>query len=104
MSASRMALAVSSFWRALAYCLLSRVLLLFLMPLLMAAGALGGLVWWGWTDAVAGVRTLLDQWSLSAHLLSWLDTMGWTHLRSVVAPMVLVLVAVPVVVMVCMLL
>lgn len=91
-------------WRALAYCLHPRVVFLSLLPLLLAMGGLGGLAWGFWSDAVAGVRQGLDAWSLSQALLSWMDAIGATGFRSVLAPVIVLMVAVPVVVVACLLL
>ena len=82
-------------WRALAYCLMPQVIWLSLLPLLLAVTVLGGLAWWGWGDGVAWVRALLDGWSVSQHVLSALDNWGLSQLRMAVAPLVLVLVVIP---------
>lgn len=91
-------------WRALAYCLHPRVIYLSLLPLLLAALALGGLSWWGWSDGVAAVRHALDSWEISHLMLQWLDRAGLSGLRTALAPLLLVLMVVPLVLIGCLLL
>jgi hypothetical protein len=94
----------SAFWRAAAYCVHPRVILWSLLPLLLAAGLVLGLGWLYWESAVAAVRGTLEEWSLVEALLQWLDSVGGGAFRSVVAPMVVVALAVPVIVVVSLLL
>ncbi len=91
-------------WRALAYCFIPQVIWLSLMPLLLAVVVLGGMAWWGWEDGVAWVRHMLDGWAVSQYVLSLLDSWGLSQLRVAVAPLLLVLVAIPLVVVMCLLL
>ena len=94
---------VDAAWRAMLYCLHPRVIWLSVLPLLLTMVCLGGLAWWGWTDAVAQIRVWLDAWSLSQTFLDWLDGLGATGFRAVLAPLLLVIVTVPVVVVICLL-
>jgi hypothetical protein len=93
-----------AFWRAAAYCLHPRVMLWSLLPLAVAGGAVGLLGWNYWESAVAGVRGALEHWSLVAALLQWLESVGATQLRTLMAPMIVVALSVPVVVVVTLLL
>ncbi len=86
-------------WRAVAYCLHPRPLLWSLLPLGLVAGAVFGLGWYWWEPWVAGVRGLLEQWDLLAALFEWLDSMGLPDWRPVLAPMILVALVLPAVVM-----
>ncbi len=86
-----------AFWRAGAYCLHPRVIALSLLPLLIAAGTTVGLAYFFWEAAVAGVRGTLESWLLIESLLRWLDSMGGAGFRSVVAPLLVIVMAVPVV-------
>lgn len=95
---------VDAAWRAAGYCFLPRVIFLSWLPLLLAGVTLGGLGWWGWDGANAALRQALDSWALSHTMLGWLDAMGWGGLRTMLVPFLLVLLAVPVVVVVCLLL
>ncbi|MDE2146939.1 MAG: EI24 domain-containing protein [Burkholderiales bacterium] len=99
-----MAAVFDAFWRAVAYCLHPRVIALSLLPLAVAGGAAALLGWAYWASAVAAVRALLEQWSLVAALLQWLDSMGWAQLHALIAPLIVVALAVPVVVVVTLLL
>lgn len=87
-----------SFWRAVAYCLHPRVIALSLLPLVIVGGATWLLGWFWWEDAVDAVRATFDGWSFSATFLGWLDGIGLGGLRSVVGPLVVVALAVPVIV------
>jgi hypothetical protein len=89
---------LDAFWRAVAYCLHPRVIGLSLLPLLVGAGLAIGLAWWYWEAAVAAVRGLLESWALVDAALKWVDTVAGANFRSVVAPMLVVLLALPVVV------
>lgn len=91
-------------WRAVAYCLHPRVVLVCLLPLALAAAAVGSLGWAWWEAAVDAVRALIDRWSLSATLLGWLEDMGLRQLRSLLAPLLVVAAAVPLVVLLSLLL
>lgn len=91
-------------WRAAAYCLHPRVILWSLLPLAVAAAMVLALGWWYWEPAVAAVRATLEQWALVASFLGWLDSIGMASLRALLAPLLLVVLAVPVVVMVSLLL
>jgi hypothetical protein len=95
---------LDAFWRAAAYCLHPRVVLLTLAPLLIAAALALGLGWLYWESAVDGVRELLERWSLTAAVLGWLDAMGGQGLRAVIAPLLVVALVVPVLVVVSLLL
>lgn len=87
-----------SFWRAAAYCLHPKVILLSLLPLLVAVAAVLGLGWFYWESAVAAVRASLEQWSLVVGFLHWLESVGAGAFAVVLAPLIVVVLAVPVIV------
>ena len=89
-----------AFWRAILGCLHPRVILWSLIPLLLSAGAVLALGWLFWEPAVAAVRTFLEDWALVASLLTWLEAMGGGAFRTVVAPLIVVALTVPLVVVV----
>jgi hypothetical protein len=95
---------VSSFWRAALYCLHPKVIGLSLLPLvLITALALGfGYLYWG--AAIDLVRSQLDGWSSLQSLQVWLDKMGWSGIWTMLAPLLVVMVATPVIVVLSLLL
>ncbi|WP_245876391.1 EI24 domain-containing protein [Caldimonas caldifontis] len=95
-----MTLLLDAFWRALAYCLHPRVILLSLAPLVLTAGLCFVLGWFYWETAVDAVDAWLRNWALINSFTLWLESMGATGLRAVMAPLVVVALAVPVIVVV----
>ena len=93
-----MTLILDSFWRAVAYCLHPRVILLSLAPLVVVGGLAAFAGWYGWEAAVAGVRESLESWSLLGPMFRWLDAIGASGFRGVLAPLLVVAAAVPIVV------
>jgi len=96
--AARMKELVDSFWRAAAYCLHPKVILLSLLPLLFSVTAVLGLGWFYWERAVAGVRAWLEQWTLVLSFLQWLESIGAAAFYAMLAPLIVVALAVPLVV------
>ena len=86
---------IDAFWRAAAYCLHPKVVLLSLAPLGLVGGAAAALGYFFWEPAVAGVRATLERGALLAGVFAWLDGVGAGALRSVVAPLLVVALAVP---------
>ncbi|MDQ6638222.1 MAG: EI24 domain-containing protein [Pseudomonadota bacterium] len=84
-----------SFWRAAAYCLHPKVIALSLAPLAIVGGIAAALGYFYWEPAVAGVRAGLDEWALLEPLFGWLRSIGGAGWGSVIAPLVIVAVAVP---------
>lgn len=95
-----MNLLFDAFWRAVAYCLHPRVILLSLLPLLLAAGLSGGLAYLYWESAVQGLRATLDSWLIVDSLLRWLGSIGGEGFRTVLVPIIIIALAVPVIVVV----
>lgn len=95
-----MNLLFDSFWRALAYCLRPRVMVLSLLPLVLM-GFLS--LTWGyhyWDASLAWVRDVLESFSLISWLSSWLTSMGLADLQSVLAPVIVIFVVTPLIVIV----
>jgi len=99
-----MKLLLDSFWRAVAYLLLPRVIGLSLLPLLLAGGAALGLGWLFWADALTAVRGALEHWALVDAMLKWLENTLGAQFRVMLAPVIVVALAVPVIVVVSLLL
>lgn len=93
-----MALIFDSFWRATAYCLHPRVIALSFLPLLLTAGLALGLGYFFWEPSTAWVREGLDDSALLGTLLSWLQNMGLTNLKTVLAPLVVIFSVTPAIV------
>lgn len=91
---------LDAFWRAAAYCLHPRVMLLSVAPLLLAGAATFGLSYFYWEAAVASVRATLEGWSLIEAMLKWLESLGADSLRTLIAPLIVVALALPVIVVV----
>jgi hypothetical protein len=89
---------LDAFWRAAAYCLHPRVILWSMLPLMLAGGAVFGLGWLYWESSVAAVRSTLEQWALVLAAMTWLDSVGAGALRTLIAPLIVVAVAVPLIV------
>lgn len=85
-----------SFWRAVLYCLHPRVILLSLLPILLATGLSFGLAWLYWEPAVDAVRLAIGSWAWLQPVVAWLDQFTGGAFRSVIGPLVVVAVAVPV--------
>ncbi|NUZ08166.1 EI24 domain-containing protein [Piscinibacter koreensis] len=90
---------VDAFWRAAAYCLHPKVIGLSLLPLVLVAGATAALGWFFWEPGIDAVRATLERWALLAPLFAWLDAIGFGSFRSVLAPLVVVALALPVIVL-----
>lgn len=99
-----MSAVLDAFWRALAYCLHPRVMLLSLLPLLLVSGVLGLLAYFYWEALIDQVRYWLEQSQLLASAWHGLEAMGWGALKSVLSHMLVILVVTPVVVVLCVLL
>jgi hypothetical protein len=84
-------------WRAATYCLHPKVIFLSLLPLLVAGALAFGLAWFFWEAAISGVRDTLQDWELLAPVLQWLDGVSAGAFRSVLGPLVVVALAVPMV-------
>ena len=93
--ATRGARLFDAFWRAAAYCLHPKVIALSLAPVLVVGGAAGALGYFGWEPVVTSVRSALDDGSLTGAFFAWLDAVGGAGFRSVVAPLIVVALAVP---------
>jgi hypothetical protein len=93
-----MRLLLDSFWRAVAYCFMPRVMLLSLMPLaLLLVLSLS----WGyfyWEPTQDWVRDTLSSWLLLQSALDWLQDHGAGHLQSVLVPIVVIFAITPVLV------
>ena len=99
-----MKLLLDSFWRAGAYCLHPRVIGLSVLPLLIGVALALGLGWLYWESAVAGVRATLENWSLVDAALKWVESLVGASFRAVLAPLIVVGLAAPVIVLVSVLL
>jgi hypothetical protein len=91
-------LILDAFWRAAAYCLHPRVIGLSLLPLALMVGATLALGWFYWEAAIDAVQLAFEDWELTGALFGWLDAMGLSGLRTVLAPMTVVFLATPVIV------
>lgn len=99
-----MNLLFDSFWRAVSYCLHPRVIGLSLLPLgLMLLLSVGmGYLYWG--TAVMALSGWLDDSALFSTVLGWFSFLGPGQLREVLAPLFLVLIVTPLVVVLTLLL
>ena len=93
-----MSLLLDSFWRALAYCLHKRVIAWSLFPLLLMALLSWGLGYLFWADAVLKVQSLLDGVGWLHTVWLWFQSHGVGYASEVVASILVVLGATPVLV------
>lgn len=91
---------LDAFMRAWLYCLMPRVIALSFLPLVLMVALSWGLGYLYWDVAVSGVRQLLEQFSLLASLWSWMEQLGVPDLKTVVAPLLVILAVTPLVVVV----
>ena len=92
-----MKLLLDSFWRAGAYCLHPKVIGLSLLPLLIGVALALGLGWLYWEPAVAAVRATLEGWQLVDAALKWVEALAGNSFRAVLAPLIVVGLAAPVI-------
>lgn len=94
-----MNLLFDSFWRAAAYCLRPRIILLSLLPLVLAAGATLGLGYFLWESAIDLVRTLLESLPWSQQIWAWMESMGLGAVKAMLVPLIVVFTSTPIIVM-----
>ncbi|HYW57439.1 MAG TPA: EI24 domain-containing protein [Polaromonas sp.] len=87
-----------SFWRAAVYCLHPRVIALSFLPLIIMAVVSLGLGYFFWEDAITAVRSGLESYELLASMVRWLEGLGLGDLRVVLAPAILLFLAIPAIV------
>lgn len=85
-------------WRAAAYCLHPLVIGLSLLPLVLIGGSAYALSRLYWVDALDAVRGAFESWDLLEALFKWLASIGMSGLKAVLAPLVVVLLVTPVLV------
>jgi hypothetical protein len=99
-----MNLMLDSLWRAVAYCMHPRVIALSFLPLVVMVLLSFGLGYFFWEGAVASVAAWLEDYELVQAFLGWLDRLGLGSLRTVFAPLLVLVLATPLIVMLCLLL
>jgi len=95
-----MRLFLDSFWRALAYCLMPRVMLLSLLPLVMLLALTLSLGYFYWQPTQDWVRGMLDSWQMLQSMMDWLQACGAGGLQSVMVQLVIIFAITPVLVIV----
>lgn len=92
---------LQSFWRAAAYCVHPRIILLSLIPILFLAIGFVVLGIWAWDPAQAWVTGFLDSWSLAQNLWVWLESVGLSKVKVFLVPILVILLATPVIILAC---
>jgi len=93
-----MNLLFDSFWRAAMYCLHPRVIALSILPLVIMAALSLGLGYFFWDDTLAAIRSNLESYEMVSRMVRWLESLGLSSLRLVLAPALLLALAIPVIV------
>ena len=88
-----------SFWRALAYCLRPRVVVLSLLPLLLTSMLAMGLGYFYWHPAVQVVRAWLTGPGWMGTVWGWLQGWGLGQVSDYIAPLLVAVLATPVLVL-----
>lgn len=91
---------LDSFWRAAVYCLHPRVIALSILPLVVMAMLSLGIGYFFWETAITAIRGNLDSYQMVSSAVRWLEGLGLGDLRLVLAPTVLLFLAIPVIVIV----
>lgn len=99
-----MGLIFDAFWRSVVYCLHPRVIALSFLPLVLMVALSFGLGYFYWEDAVSAVTLGLEASELLTLALGWLDSVGLGRLRAVFAPLVVLFLSTPVIVVLSLLL
>lgn len=94
---------LDAFWRAAAYCLHPRVIALSVLPLVLMVVASLGLGYLFWDRAIDAVNATLEGWSLVTTFFTWLERFDLGGLKSALAPLIIVFLATPVIVIVALL-
>ena len=89
---------LDSFWRAAMYCLHPRVIALSILPLVIMAALSLGLGYLFWDDTLAAIRSNLESYEMVSRMVRWLESLGLSSLRLVLAPALLLALAIPVIV------
>ncbi|MFZ2294908.1 MAG: EI24 domain-containing protein [Polaromonas sp.] len=89
---------LDSFWRAVMYCLHPRVIALSVLPVMIMGALSLGLGYFFWEDALMAVRSNLESYALVNTMVGWLEGLGLSSLRLVLAPALLLFLAIPVIV------
>jgi len=87
-----------AFWRAAVYCLHPRVILLSILPVAIMAALSLTLGYFYWEGALTAVRASLESFELVNAMLHWLDGIGLGSLRLVLAPALVLFLAIPAIV------
>lgn len=82
------------------YCLHPRVIALSVMPLVIMVAIALGLGYFFWSDAVEAIRSQISNYELVNSMVRWLEALGLGGLRMVLAPALLLCLAIPVIVIV----
>lgn len=93
-----------SFWRAVAYCVHPRVIALSFLPLALLVALSFGLGYFFWESSVAAVAAWLAAFDTVQTFLGWLDSVGMGALRAMFAPLLVLVMATPLIVLLCLLL
>jgi hypothetical protein len=95
-----MNLFLDSFWRAVAYCVRPRVIALSFLPLILMVAVALGLGYFFWEPAIDWVRIALEGSSMVNNVWSWLQGIGLGSLKTVLAPLVVIFLVTPIIVVV----
>jgi hypothetical protein len=95
-----MRLFLDSFWRALAYCLMPRVMLLSLLPLVMLLAVTMSLGYFYWQPTQDWVRDMLASWQMLQSMMDWLQARGASGLQSVMVQLVIIFAITPILVII----
>jgi hypothetical protein len=93
-----MNLLLDSFWRAVAYCVRPRVIALSFLPLVLMVALALGLGYYYWDNALDWVRAALEASTVISSVWSWLQSIGAGSLKLVLAPLIVIFVVTPVIV------
>ncbi|ABD70688.1 putative transmembrane protein [Rhodoferax ferrireducens T118] len=94
-----MNLFLDAFWRAVAYCLHPRVIVLSLLPLLLTVALAWGLGYYFWDNTLEWVRGALEASTLVNTVWDWLQSVGAGSLKLALAPLIVIFAVTPILVM-----
>lgn len=94
---------LDAFWRAVGYCLHPRLILWSILPVVLVVVFSWALGFLFWDDAVALARHYTLGWSWMEPTWAWFERIGWASVRDWVAPLIVVALAIPLIVVACLL-